>query len=75
MVDYATTPPLPPTSSPGMLDEIMDMSPLPHKAPYVAQIEIQSPTPLQSPADDEMMLESPLPQHSSSELLKPAVVE
>lgn len=73
--DYATTPPLPPTSSPGMLDEIMDMSPLPHKAPYVAQIEIQSPTPLQSPADDEMMLESPLPQHSSSELLKPAVVE
>jgi M-phase inducer tyrosine phosphatase len=41
----------------------MDMSPLPHKAPFVAQIEVQSPT----PGADDMMLESPAPRASSME--------
>ncbi|KAK4216969.1 M-phase inducer phosphatase [Rhypophila decipiens] len=59
--DYVTTPPLP-ASSPG---DMMDMSPLPHKAPYVAHVEVLSPTPnTMSPADD-MMLESPIPAPTS----------
>src|SRR5687768_8278241 len=61
--EYVTTPPLPASSSPGMMDamDMMEMSPLPHKAPYVpyvAQMEVQSPTPIVSPADD-LMLEAP----------------
>ncbi|KAK3694359.1 hypothetical protein B0T22DRAFT_68926 [Podospora appendiculata] len=67
--EYVTTPPLPASSSPGHAD-MMDMSPLPHKAPFVAQIEIQSPTPHLSPAD-ESMLEFPAPASRQSSLEPP----
>lgn len=61
--EYVTTPPLP-ASSPIHVDMMdMDMSPLPHKAPFVAQIEVQSPT----PGAEDMMLESPVPRASSME--------
>ncbi|KXX80808.1 M-phase inducer phosphatase [Madurella mycetomatis] len=60
--DYVTTPPLPPSSSPGHAD-MMDVSPLPHKAPFVSHVEIQSPTPSLAMADD-IMLESPIPRSS-----------
>lgn len=54
------------------------MSPLPHKAPFCTQIEIQSPTPVSTPAADEiMMLDSPAPitRQSSLEPPKAAVAE
>jgi M-phase inducer tyrosine phosphatase len=53
--DCVTTPPIP-SSSPGPLDERMDISPLPHKQPYNAMIEIQSPTPGHTP---DAMVETP----------------
>ncbi|KAK3941107.1 hypothetical protein QBC46DRAFT_110157 [Diplogelasinospora grovesii] len=74
--EYVTTPPLPPSSSPGHMVDMMDMSPLPHKTPYVAHVEVHSPTPVQSPADD-MMMESPMPapRQASLEPPKPLVVD
>ncbi|KAK9417783.1 hypothetical protein SUNI508_01540 [Seiridium unicorne] len=63
--DYVTTPPLPASSSPVPVDvsDMMDISPLPHKEPFNASIEVTSPTPGELPEDDEddsMMLESPV---------------
>ena len=58
-IEFATTPPIP-SSSPGPLDERMDISPLPHKQPYNAQIQIQSPTP--QPQDEDMGMESSPPR-------------
>ncbi|KAB5580186.1 hypothetical protein GE09DRAFT_429028 [Coniochaeta sp. 2T2.1] len=74
--EYVTTPPLPASSSPVAMNESMDISPLPHKAPFfsVAQVEIQSPTPAQSPADD-MMMESPGLRPAFLEPPKPVVPE
>lgn len=60
--EFVTTPPLPPSSSPGQAD-MMDMSPLPRKGPFAAQTKIDSPT----PGADDMMLESPVPRSSSLE--------
>ncbi|PQE29300.1 Rhodanese-like domain-containing protein [Rutstroemia sp. NJR-2017a BBW] len=58
--DCVTTPPLP-SSSPGPLNERMDISPLPHKQPYFsAQIEIHSPSPAGTPKEDVDMDSSPL---------------
>lgn len=63
-----TTPPLPPTSSPAPLNDLMDISPLPARAPFCTTIEITSPTPQATPLiespdvrspDDELMVESP----------------
>ncbi|KAK0734479.1 hypothetical protein B0T26DRAFT_73461 [Lasiosphaeria miniovina] len=71
--EYVTTPPMPLSSSPGHVD-MMEMSPLPHKAPYVVQVEVPSPTPTQSPAD-EIMLDSPLPRQTSLEPPKPVVAD
>lgn len=46
----ATTPPIP-SSSPGI--DMMDISPLPHKAPFfVAQVTLPSPSPEETPTDD-----------------------
>ncbi|KAF4983765.1 hypothetical protein FZEAL_888 [Fusarium zealandicum] len=60
-IDAVTTPPLP-SSSPAPLTELMEVSPLPHKAPFFTQFEITSPTPGCTPAtEDEMMLDSPAP--------------
>lgn len=64
-----TTPPLPPSSSPGHV-EMMDMSPLPHKAPFV-HIEVQSPT----PGSEDVVMDSPVPRPASQEPSKHAVAE
>jgi M-phase inducer tyrosine phosphatase len=71
--EHVTTPPLPASSSPAV-NELMDISPLPHKQPFLVQIEVQSPSPAQSPADD-MMLESPIPRQQSPEASKMGVAE
>ncbi|KAL4784317.1 hypothetical protein BJX76DRAFT_327675 [Aspergillus varians] len=54
--DAMTTPPLP-SSSPAPAMDIMDMSPLPHKAPFTSTTEIglNSPTLESSPMDTSMM--------------------
>ncbi|KAF7559546.1 hypothetical protein G7046_g4615 [Stylonectria norvegica] len=76
--DLVTTPPLP-SSSPAPLQEHMEMSPLPHKAPFFTNIDITSPTPgsTPTPTDDEMMLDSPAPisRQTSLELPKPFVAD
>ncbi|TKX26932.1 M-phase inducer phosphatase [Elsinoe australis] len=47
----ATTPPIP-SSSPGI--DLMDISPLPHKAPcFIARVTLPSPSPEVTPVDDE----------------------
>jgi hypothetical protein len=54
--------------------DMMDISPLPHKAPFVMQIEVQSPTPIPSPAE-EVAEESLAPLPSSLEPLKAVGIE
>ncbi|TKA73440.1 hypothetical protein B0A55_06091 [Friedmanniomyces simplex] len=55
------------SSSPGMGD-MMDVSPLPHKAPYFkAQVTLPSPSPEQTPDDDETFI--------SPDLLSPQQIE
>lgn len=71
---HVTTPPLPASSSPAHVD-MMDMSPLPHKAPYVAHVEICSPTPNNVSPADEMMLESPMPVSTGSPCRSGVVAE
>ncbi|KAI9781848.1 MAG: cell division cycle- protein [Geoglossum umbratile] len=59
--EHTTTPPLP-SSSPGPGNDSMDMSPLPHKAPFSSfRIEIDSPTPVVSSVEMSMDTSSPLP--------------
>ncbi|PMD31391.1 Rhodanese-like protein [Hyaloscypha variabilis F] len=67
--ECVTTPPLP-SSSPGPLNERMDISPLPHKQPYFAQIEVQSPTPGSTP--DEIVMPSSPPRPALFEAPKPS---
>jgi M-phase inducer tyrosine phosphatase len=50
---------------------MMDMSPLPHKAPFVAHVELPSPT----PGSDDMMTETPIPRSGSLQPSKPVVAE
>ncbi|KAH8675940.1 rhodanese-like domain-containing protein [Xylariales sp. PMI_506] len=72
--DYVTTPPLPASSSPAHVGDMMDISPLPHKEPFCASIEITSPTPgeiLEDDDDSMMMLESPVAMARHSTLLEP----
>ncbi|KAH6619457.1 Rhodanese-like domain-containing protein [Chaetomium sp. MPI-SDFR-AT-0129] len=66
---YVTTPPLP-ASSPGCVD-MMDMSPLPHKVPFTAHVELPSPT----PGSDDMMADSPIPRPTSIQPTKPVAAE
>lgn len=55
-----TTPPIP-SSSPGTMD--VDLSPLPHKAPFsTVEIQLQSPTPEPSPVESP---ELPVPTQST----------
>jgi M-phase inducer tyrosine phosphatase len=81
VLGFCTTPPLP-SSSPAQLLETMEMSPLPHKAPFCNQVEITSPTPISTPSrndedDEEMMLDSPAPisRQPSVEPIRPSIVE
>jgi M-phase inducer tyrosine phosphatase len=62
--------------------ETMEMSPLPHKAPFCTSIEIASPTPLMTPScnedDTDMVLDSPAPisrQSSLEAASRPVIVE
>ncbi|GAB0140426.1 hypothetical protein EsHS_00001048 [Epichloe bromicola] len=58
---FVTTPPLP-SSSPAPAVEHMELSPLPHKTPFFAQVEVESPTPGSTPSDEQdMVLDSPAP--------------
>ncbi|KAK0624754.1 hypothetical protein B0T17DRAFT_616932 [Bombardia bombarda] len=70
--EYVTTPPIP-ASSPGHAD-MMDMSPLPHKAPFVAHIQVHSPTPSLQSTPDDMMQESPAPAPRQPSLEPPKAV-
>ncbi|KAI4192506.1 MAG: hypothetical protein LQ346_004278 [Caloplaca aetnensis] len=82
-----TTPPLP-SSSPGPGNDSMDISPLPHKAPYqsITRIQLQSPTPEATPNRDvDMscgeamqlpMVDAPRPTYAErrrSSLLRPSL--
>lgn len=53
------------------MHESMDISPLPHKAPFVAQIDISSPTPIQPPEEDMMVDDSPVPPPRQQSLEPP----
>lgn len=56
-----TTPPIP-DSSPNFVPDSMDISPLPHKAPF-HYITLPSPSPEVTPSnDDDMLSPSELPQ-------------
>lgn len=73
-VEEVTTPLLPPSSSPGHV-EMMDLSPLPHKVPFWAQVDVASPSPAPpSPAVD-MVVELPPPRQASLEPAKPVIAE
>ena len=56
MIGHVTTPPVP-SSSPGLTSDGMDISPLPHKAPFLTQVDIQlqSPTPELTPAESSSL--------------------
>lgn len=61
-IEGARTPPIP-SSSPGIPD-MMDVSPLPHKAPYfVAQVTLPSPSPEVTPDAVEMISPDLLSPH------------
>lgn len=68
-----TTPPIP-DSSPNFVPDSMDISPLPHKAPYNSYITLPSPSPEVMPSnDDDMLSPSHIPQLSSGlDIQRPA---
>lgn len=70
---FVTTPPV--ASSPGIVDGMdMDMSPLPHKAPFgCVEVQLQSPTPDETPLDSSL-LSTDISDPSSSDFLSPPVV-
>ncbi|KAK5117218.1 hypothetical protein LTR85_008986 [Meristemomyces frigidus] len=71
----ATTPPIP-SSSPGI--DMMDMSPLPHKAPYfTAQVTLPSPTPEETPEEDDFQISPDLlsPQEALTPVQPAPVVQ
>ncbi|KAL8699440.1 MAG: hypothetical protein Q9201_006005 [Fulgogasparrea decipioides] len=71
-----TTPP-PPSSSPGPGNDSMEISPLPHKAPYqsVTQICRQSPTPEATPNEDVTMACTDNLHQPSAEAPRPTLTE
>ncbi|KAI4146963.1 MAG: hypothetical protein L6R39_003275 [Caloplaca ligustica] len=71
-----TTPPLP-SSSPGPGNDSMDMSPLPHKAPYqvITRVQLQSPTPEATPSPDVTMSCTETVPQSSVEASRPSYAE
>lgn len=73
--EFMTTPPLPP-SSPALINEHMEVSPLPHKTPAGIIDRTSSPSPTSTPGDEEMILDSPAPiARHSSEPLRPSFAE
>lgn len=71
-VEYdAITPPVP-SSSPGL--DMMDVTPLPHKAPFfMAQVTLPSPSPEETPADECMNEPALLSLEESPMLQAPSV--
>ncbi|KAL8873594.1 MAG: hypothetical protein Q9174_000960 [Haloplaca sp. 1 TL-2023] len=71
-----TTPP-PPSSSPGPGNDSMEISPLPHKAPFqtITEIHHQSPTPDASPSDDITMAGTEPVQQPPTEVQRPNHLE
>ena len=69
-MEGATTPPIQ-SSSPRFAPESMDISPLPHKAPFsiVTEVAVASPSPEATPTDEEML--SPCDTDFSSKLEVP----
>lgn len=64
-----TTPPVP-SSSPAI--DNMDISPLPHKAPYfVAQVTLPSPSPEETPEEQTMSEDHLSPEECPTPLAKP----
>lgn len=61
-LENVTTPPLP-SSSPGPGNDAMDVSPLPHKAPFTVSaiaVDLQPPTPRADPNDTSLLESSPV---------------
>ena len=74
-VEEVTTPLLPPSSSPGLV-EMMDLSPLPHKTPFWVQVDVASPSPAPpSPIAEVMPVELAAPRQASLEPAKPIIPE
>lgn len=76
---YVTTPPIP-TSSPAPIEELMDVSPLPHKVPFCSQIDYDSPSVYSiSTEDSDMSMmeveESPVVRHTLPDSGRPAIAE
>ncbi|KAL8744492.1 MAG: hypothetical protein Q9190_003271 [Brigantiaea leucoxantha] len=71
-----TTPPLP-SSSPGPGNDSMDISPLPHKAPFVVttQLELQTPSSETTTSEDVTMTFTNDLQNPPSETTRPAPYE
>ncbi|KAK5990727.1 M-phase inducer phosphatase [Cladobotryum mycophilum] len=67
--NFLSTPPLV-SSSPAPLTEIMEMSPLPHKAPFSALLEITSPSPSTSASEDTMIRKFAAPRRPCASRLK-----
>ncbi|KAI9680270.1 MAG: cell division cycle- protein [Bathelium mastoideum] len=71
-LEGATTPPIQ-SSSPGFALESMDISPLPHKAPFslITEVAVASPSPEATPTDEDMLSPCDTEFPSKPELLKP----
>ncbi|KAI4254682.1 MAG: hypothetical protein LQ352_002956 [Teloschistes flavicans] len=76
MRESVTTPP-PPSSSPGPGNDSMEISPLPHKAPYqsIMQIQPQSPTPEATPSEDVTMACTEIVPQPPVETSRPTYME
>ncbi|KAK3706179.1 m-phase inducer phosphatase [Vermiconidia calcicola] len=73
-VEGATTPPIIPSSSPGI--DAMDMSPLPHKAPhFVSQVTLPSPSPEGTPRLDNAITPDLLYQEDQLPSLPPTFLQ
>lgn len=74
--ESVTTPP-PPSSSPGPGNDSMEISPLPHKAPYqsIMQIQPQSPTPEATPSEDVTMACTEIVPQPPVETSRPTYME
>lgn len=70
-IDSTLTPP-PPSSSPGFI-ESMDISPLPHKAPFVVESQVEF-TPVETIAVDAC-LDMDMTQDTPSELMNQAGIQ
>lgn len=73
-IENVRTPPIP-SSSPGPGNDSMDMSPLPHKAPFAVatRIYLTSPTPEATPTEEAKLDVHSVLQENSTDALSHAV--